>query len=270
MDWKSYEDVVRYIYEQLGKASRVRVVCGGSNCKIKGKSGVEHQIDVLTEHSDGLHAYRTAIECKYWADKVQKEAVTKLAEILEDAQIEKGVIVSKTGFTPDAVSFAKYKNISIVELREPTDDDWKGRVKDICITLHIEVPHVTDVEIVQPSANQGTPLKITALSSDVILETQQGHQSLHKLIDGELRNGQSKGADASHREVRLSEGAVLRVEGESFSAPVQAVRFKVTTTRHEHKIEIRGADYVSMIMHSIFEGKRFIIDKSGQIRASEP
>lgn len=270
MNWKSYEDVVRYIYEQLGKAARVRVVCSGSSCKVKGKSGVEHQIDVLTEHNDGLHTYRTAIECKYWADKVQKDTVTKLAEILEDALIEKGVIVSKTGFTPDAVSFAKYKNISIVELREPTDEDWKGRVKDICIALHIEVPNITDVEIVQPSTSQGTPLKIAALSSDIVFEAQQQRQSLHELIDGELRNIQWNGADAFHREVKLPDGAVLRVEGESFTAPVQTVRFKVTTTHLEHKIDIRGADYVSMIMHSIFEGKKFIIDKNGHIRASEP
>ena len=110
-----------------------------------------------------------------------------MAEILEDALIEKGVIVSKTGFTPDAVSFAKYKNISIVELREPTDEDWKGRVKDICIALHIEVPNITDVEIVQPSTSQGTPLKIAALSSDIVFEAQQQRQSLHELIDGELR-----------------------------------------------------------------------------------
>lgn len=270
MDWKNYEEVVRYIYEQLGKATRVRVICSGSNCKVTGKSGIEHQIDVLTEHTDGLHAYRTAIECKYWADKVQKDTVAKLAEILEDAKIEKGVIVSKTGFTPDAVSFAKYKNISIVELREPTDDDWKGRIKDICITMHIETPHITDVEIIQSSVNQGTPLKVTAMSSDIIFETQEKRRSLHELIDGELRNRQSKGFDTTNHEVAFPDGTVLRIEGQSFVAPVHAVRFKVTTTRHEHKIDIRGADYVSMIMHSIFEDKRFIIDKSGQIRASEP
>lgn len=155
-------------------------------------------------------------------------------------------------------------------MREPTDDDWKGRIKDICISIHIETPHVTDVEIIQPSVNQGTPLTATAMSSDIIFEVQQKRRSFHELIDGELLNRQPNGLDTTNHEVVFPDGTVLRVEGQSFVAPVHAVRFKVTTTHHEHKVDIRGADYVSMIMHSIFEDRRFIIDKSGQIRASEP
>ena len=268
MDWKRYEDAVRDIYEQLGEAAGVKIICSGSGCKAKGKSKVEHQIDVLTSHSDGLHTYRTAIECKYWADKIQKDTVTKLAEILEDAKIEKGVIVSKTGFTPDAVTFAQYKNISLVELREPTDDDWKGRIKDIGITLRIQVPHITDIEMVQPASKQGTKISISALASDVIFEAAQWRQSFHELLEDELRNNVWRDNEERRCEVKLPAGACLRLEGESLKASVEAVRFCVKMTITEQKIDIRGVDYVSMVMHSIFEGKSFVIDKNGRIRAS--
>ena len=101
LDWKTYESITRYIVKTLGKQTGVKVIDHGSTCRVTGKSGVTHQIDILTEHSDGIHSYKTAIECKYWNKKVNKYIVMKLSEIIEDASINKGVIVSKNGFTED-------------------------------------------------------------------------------------------------------------------------------------------------------------------------
>ena len=36
MNWQSYEDLVRYIYEELGRASNVKILCHGSSCKVPG------------------------------------------------------------------------------------------------------------------------------------------------------------------------------------------------------------------------------------------
>ncbi|HJS01286.1 MAG TPA: restriction endonuclease, partial [Flavobacterium sp.] len=106
----------------------------------KGKSGVSHQIDVLTSHTDGIHTYETAIECKYWKDKVNKDIVMKVSSIIEDAGISKGVIVTKSGFTKDGLEYAKFKNIGLVELREPTDKDHESTPKEIEIaTLQINL-----------------------------------------------------------------------------------------------------------------------------------
>lgn len=118
LDWRTYESITKYIYETLGRKTGVKIVGHGSNCKVLGKSGVNHQIDILTTHSDGIHSYKTAIECKYWKEKINKEIVMKVSVTIEDAGIEKGVIVSKAGFTKDGAEFVKYKNIGIVELRE--------------------------------------------------------------------------------------------------------------------------------------------------------
>ena len=107
MDWKEYEEITKYIYETLGNAAGTKIVGYGGTCKVKGKSGVSHQIDVLASHSDGVHNYRTAIECKYWDKKINKEIVMKIAEIVEDSGINKGVVVSKMGFTEDGISYAK-------------------------------------------------------------------------------------------------------------------------------------------------------------------
>jgi len=81
MDWQNYETTVRNIYETLGKNYGVSIECYGKNCKRTGKSGIEHQIDVLSSHSDGVHTYFTAVECKYWNKKVNKDIAMKLNDI---------------------------------------------------------------------------------------------------------------------------------------------------------------------------------------------
>lgn len=138
----------------MGRASGVKVKGYGHSCKVKGKSGVDHQIDVLTEHSDGIHSYQTAIECKYWDKKINKDIVMKVSETIEDAGISKGVIVSRSGFTPDGIEFAKYKNIGLVELRETNGKDLEKRPEETAfgiLELRLKIsttrPEISSIEI---------------------------------------------------------------------------------------------------------------------------
>ena len=149
MDWKEYEQITKLIYETLGKETGVKIIGHGNTCKVKGKSGVYHQIDVLTSHSDGNRSYQTAIECKYWKDQVNKETVMKVASIIEDAEIAKGVVVSKKGFTSDGISYAKYKNIGLVELGELVESDLKDGEKVPTIDV-MSLFVKTNVEIRRP------------------------------------------------------------------------------------------------------------------------
>lgn len=88
---------------------------------------------MLTSHSDGIHEYLTDIECKYWDQKINKDIVMKVVAIVKDCNFAKGIIVSKLGFTPDAKQYAWHEGIGLVELREMTDEDWKGRIRKIIL-----------------------------------------------------------------------------------------------------------------------------------------
>lgn len=100
LDWRKYESVTKYIYETLGQEYQIHIEGYGKDCKITGKSGVKHQIDVLTSETDDTGTYWTAIECKYWDKKVTKDTVMKLLAIINDTEIKRGIIVSKSGYTP--------------------------------------------------------------------------------------------------------------------------------------------------------------------------
>ena len=86
LDWKKYEFITKYVYETLGKASEVKIDGFGPTCKLIGKSGVTHLIDVMPSHSDGIHPYLTAIDCKYWNQKINKQVVMKVSDIVECAK----------------------------------------------------------------------------------------------------------------------------------------------------------------------------------------
>ena len=286
MNWQSYEELVRDIYEQIGKSAGVKIECWGPTCKVKGKSGSYHQVDVLTSHSDGIHIYKTAIECKHWNEKVDKDPIAKLAVILEDAGIEKGIVVSQFGFTAGARKLAEYKNIGLVELREPVNDDWDGLIKDIHIDVHVEVPELYDFEFVQSdTTDESKKENIRVLNTDVRIHLLNGDTlSLHEITNRVLSNPKAdeKATDAEgfcwselHSQengeqafdVRFPDGTSLSVPVREGSAKIREIRFKVRHRQYTENIHIRGEDYVSWIMLAIFENKRFAIGPDGTVRS---
>ncbi len=132
LDWEEYEVITKYIYEALGAKYGVKVKGHGRSCKIKGLSGLYHQIDVLTEHFDGDRQLLTAIECKYWNKKINKDIVMKLSETMLDSEITSGIIVCKTGFTKDTLTYAEYKGIKLVKL-------WEAGEKDVDFKKIVEI-----------------------------------------------------------------------------------------------------------------------------------
>lgn len=126
LDWEGYEAITQYIYKMLGHEYGIKVKAYGKDCKVQGKSGVKHQVDVLTEQLHGEDYLLTAIECKFLKRKVTKEIVMKLHSIMIDADISSGIIVSTIGFTKDTITYAEHLGIKLVELKEAEKDDVNG------------------------------------------------------------------------------------------------------------------------------------------------
>ena len=130
-NWVSYEELVKDIYEALGRAEGVTIECWGRGCTVRVAGGVPRQVDVLTRHVVGERSYRTAISCKWWNERVDVAHVSDFALTVQDAQVSKGIIVSKMGFTAPALNLARAKDIELVELRNPLDADWEGSITHV-------------------------------------------------------------------------------------------------------------------------------------------
>lgn len=155
LDWKEYEAVTKYIYEMLGAQYGIKAIRG---YRVQGSSGVKHEVDVLTEQFDGKRIHRTAIECKFIKKKITKEVVMKLRSVMEEAEIDSGIIVCKLGFTKDTMTYAEHKGIRLVELREAVADDLNGEHLINLGVLNIHIPAIMTSPVITMIDFGGTVL----------------------------------------------------------------------------------------------------------------
>ncbi len=263
MEYKEYEATTAALYQALGGGSGITIEGFGGSCRVQGKSGSWYQIDVLTKQSNGLQTVRTAIECKYWKKRVARNVVSNLITLLEDTSIEKGVVVSREGFTSGAVALAKQRNISLVEMREPNDADWEGKIKTIHIMLHITSPEFYDFEFVQRPQHAGERVQFTVSGQDLeIKEPTKEPKTLDQIANDAASSATSPDQKI---EVRFPVGTTMQVAGFDKHAMIEAVRFKVRHHVHEREIVIDGDQAIRLIVKEVFEERQFHIGHDGQI-----
>lgn len=271
MTWQTYEKTVRDIYETLGNKYDVKIEDYGPGCKRIGKSDIEHQIDVLTMHSDGIHSYQTAIECKYWKKKVNKDIVMKVIAVIQDCNIDRGVIVTKKGFTKDAQDFARYSNVQLVELREHNFSRKNEDVTKYYVHSEIRKPvleHITFCfapevlnEVNSAAFTQGNvyhhfysyPDGTIAKNSDLI----------SRFLNERVLGNPAKGFITEI--IKFPEGTIVNKPGSELSFPVK----QVTLTGFLEWFTAVDDDYfennVWMLMKVLFENKDFVINLNGSI-----
>ncbi len=273
LDWKTYESITKYIYENLGKQSGVTVQGYGNDCKVAGKSGVSHQIDVITSHTEGSHTYETAIECKYWKKKVNKDIVMKLVQILEDTGISKGIIVSKSGFTHDGIQYAKHTNIEIVHLREYEDKDLQGSSKKIDIgTLNLNIkihrtrPEITSIDI---GDNRKIEIKDEFDYFDFTIILKNGNQVAFYDYVNDFRKQINRLNDKTKPltgKYKVPESKLLnRQTGEKVDLDDILFTGQLTESDDDRHLKYTIVDKVWLLMKSIFEERTFSFSENGII-----
>ncbi len=84
--------------ERIGAYFRLNGYDVQQNVIAEGKSGARHEIDVLAKKSDGITEFVIAVECKAWEKPIEKDVVSKLSMVVQDAGINKGLIVALQGW----------------------------------------------------------------------------------------------------------------------------------------------------------------------------
>lgn len=270
-EWEEYEAITKYIYEALGEREGIKVIGYGRNCKVKGKSGVPHQIDVLTEQLDGDKAYRTAIECKFLKSKVTKKTVMILEGIMKDAEIESGIIVCKRGYTRDTLRYAEHKGIKLVEFREAEENDPDYNKTFEIGTLDINV---------NAMVSRGTVTSINLGSK--IIDNEDEIMAMYYVnlqdIDGRVISfGEFLKAfsEEVQKRAQLLKSTVIdyplnrmlfwkHPDGEIAIEKISITGFFIKVDQSS-KRSFRITDKVWMIMKELFEGRKLTLSKSGVI-----
>lgn len=113
MNWRQYQEEVARLLESLGFAVKIEA-------KLQGARGA-HVIDVYATHAVYGLPVNWIVECKYWNKAVPKEKVLVLSQIVSDVGVDRGFLVSESGFQSGAILATQHTNViltSLPDLRE--------------------------------------------------------------------------------------------------------------------------------------------------------
>jgi hypothetical protein len=120
LDWSTYEDEVSQLYRDLGADVKQNLDLSG------------FQIDLyVEEETPSKQKIRSAIECKFYKEKVGNRVVNDFSRIiktLKDSKlVDKGIIVSYSGFTKDAHAVAASTGIELLHFKDLKTRAGAGR-----------------------------------------------------------------------------------------------------------------------------------------------
>ena len=274
-DWESYEALVKDVYEALGRADGVIVECWGRRCTVQVAGGVPRQVDILTRHTDGERLYRTAISCKWWSARVDVAHVSDFALTVQDAQLSKGIIVSKMGFTAPAQDLAKAKRIGLVELRRPLDADWEGSITHVQGEIVYLPPTEYQYNLSmtkrggdpRPQAFHGRPVHFESSPDRFVITEPDGHS---KTLLERAHHAHPQMVNGAEFTIDFPDGTTLTMPDDqdhpANGALLHRVKVQVSVPLPlRTTIDVNAADRIYMIMKSLFDGRRFNITNDGEI-----
>jgi len=94
------------------------------NVYLDGPDG-KRQFDVILKHTVAGFDFTTAIECKDFKSKVSIKEIDNFESKLKDVNVQKGILVSRKGFSSKAISKAKSTNISLCTVHQSKSEKWE-------------------------------------------------------------------------------------------------------------------------------------------------
>lgn len=140
-DWRNFEKLVAAFHATLpGDYYEVK-----HDVTLRGSTGATHQVDVLLLPK-ALHSAPTIISCKFESSPIGPDHVREWSTVVAEVAAAKGIIVSKSGFTPDAIEIAKNpeRRLELWQMRELTESDFDGYIQKVSIHATLKVPYVPE------------------------------------------------------------------------------------------------------------------------------
>lgn len=123
------------------------------NIKLQGRSGAEHQIDVLVEYKAPLHTSRIIIEAKSYQNNIDKDIIMKLIQIQQDVSADRAILAATSEFTPGALQTARqYSNLELWDRSRISS--LLGEMQLINTSDGVKEAHTNSIKTVQGQITQ--------------------------------------------------------------------------------------------------------------------
>lgn len=267
---KPYEQLTREVFARMEPLVRVGAKVE-HDVLVKGRSGLEHQIDVLITIDAGPVVSRTLIQCKDWGSPVKKSDVQALWGVINDVPGSNGFFVARSGYQDGAKQYAAHNGIKLYVLRKPIEDDWDGYIKEVGITMAFLMPSIA-ITSIEPDAEWAKP-RLTELGvppgQSFNFRMQIDRDSTFEFESGVVRGIEEimapyrPASPCEPHEVRHEFGEDgLMLPTPDFHLPkmrIKALTATVSASEHVEPITIDFASMVSYLFLDVLEGdSRFL------------
>ncbi|NQZ55859.1 MAG: restriction endonuclease [Lentisphaeraceae bacterium] len=142
-----YEKLAKKIYEDILALEGIENINVQHNIKVKGKSGVEHQIDVYWEYSYAGMNHKVLIECKHYSHNVSLLHARNLHGLITDIPNSSGVLVTTVGYQSGVEQYAGFYELGLKVIRKPKGDDWDGCIQIVNIEMNLRRNNYLDLKV---------------------------------------------------------------------------------------------------------------------------
>ncbi|MBO6220054.1 MAG: restriction endonuclease [Treponema sp.] len=273
-----YESLVEEVFRQLDEQTTVATIEVTKNKILQGKT-TSHEIDVYWEFQFRGIKYVTIFQAKDWKNKVPQGAMLQFQAILNDLPDQpRGIFVTRTGYQKGAIDVAKKNGIKIYELREPNDEDWKGKIKTIHLTINAFIPD-NKIKIIHDDKwlnEQCEKLNIKNLNLEVYGDENKLYicnedKSVWKSIyDLKREESVLLGKQEIHnviKNISFEENKYLMTNDKRIPyLKISEIQVELNQSLITQELEIDGTEIVGFILKDLLEEKEFTFDKNVVLR----
>lgn len=270
---KGYESLTETVFKQILEQDSVKTLKIKKNVTLQGRS-TKHEIDVYWEFEIGGQKYIHLVQAKDWGQNVKQEQIMTFNSVINDIPGRpRGIFVTKTGYQKGAIAFAKANDINLYELREPTEKDWKGRVKTIILNIFVFPQHyklkglnVDQVWLNSELKNAGIadgeslPFDLSAKADEFIFFDDSNNEMISffdiylKLMSEIEEAGVFKEIPATDKTYSFTQNAYLKTGLDKVPRiKVKDVTLTLSITKESETLEIKGEGLVSFILKETFK-----------------
>lgn len=267
-DGTDYEALVEGIVQIICEVHGVDTLHLEQRRTVQGRT-TSHEMDVWWHFRGGSGVERHLwFSCKDWASPIKGEQLWEFKARLDDLDPRPhGVFVTKSRYQKGAHQVAAANGITIFELRQPTEKDWKGRLKTLEIDLTAYIPGMRNVRI---SITDGAEGRFGGMNEDfLVIEPDRPPVSLREL-QGHLAYEGNEWEAADWHEVTRTFPEGTQLEGPGVGrAGLRSITAEVRVATRTDTVIIDGDTLVKYIVRDAATGRASWLGEDLVIRGGE-
>lgn len=261
---KDYELLTQKIYRAILDSEGVENIEVLHNVKIKGKSSVDHQIDVFWEYRYAGVSHKVLIECKYYSEPVSLIHARNMLGLLNDIPNSQGLIVTTQGYQSGVIAFCSHYGINLKRIRPPEGSDWHGCIQVVNINGELYQNQYLDIKFAFDGNDEDTQAyfekhgsNISFNAYDSSIEEDHAIDFIGKWLDSKivpnLEELNTEELNTPSTKVIESDKAYL-VSPKKEKLKIKSVTVQWELNRQDLSISVNAMDFIHAVLEDFNSG----------------